>query len=698
MSIDILNLNQHRMIQRYLIFLVLWVFVLKCFGQNELIPIDTSQLTVVKESPKTIIPRTLSISSSSDRIELNIGEQQDGLVNMSIDGEEREILFADGKATLEQSFDKQGELVFLDYKTASGRELDLYHISAKNDGYRVKNIPLWLSIVPPLVAIILALIFKEVVTSLFIGIFSGAFIAFGMRLDSLYYFFRSLFSTIDKYIVSALTDSGHISIIVFSLLIGGMVAIISKNGGMAGVVDSLKAYAKNARSSQFITWLLGLSIFFDDYANTLIVGNTMRPVTDKFKISREKLAYLVDSTAAPIAAIAFITTWIGAELSYIDSGMSQLSDYNITPYSVFISSLKYSFYPFLTLIFGFLIIYTQKDFGPMATAEHRARTTGQVSPAATQAEDEPDMEDLSPVKNAPLRWYNAAIPVLTVIVMTIFGLVDTGMGALYSELSSLDIANLTNAYGSVWSNAGALFPEGDAGFFGKLGKLIGSADSYVALLWASLSGVLVAIALTVIQRIMKLFDTMHWMAEGFKTMMPALIILTLAWALASTTQELHTAEYLSTTLENALHPRLIPMVIFVLAAFIAFSTGSSWSTMAILYPIAIPTTYAICVANGYTPDESLPILLNVIATVLAASVLGDHCSPISDTTILSSLASDCNHIDHVRTQMPYALTVGVFSLACVGLSALFGGSWLMTIVLLVISAAGFWGIIRFFGR
>lgn len=686
------------MIQRYLIFLVLWVFVLECFGQNELIPIDSSQQTVVKQKPKTIVPESISIMPTSQGLELKLNQEQRGIVNINIEGEERDILFTGGKATFDKSFDKQGELVFLDYKTTSGRKLDLFHISSKKDGYRIKNIPLWLSIIPPLVAIILALIFKEVVTSLFIGIFSGAFIAFGLRLDSFYYFFRSLFSTIDKYIVTALSDSGHISIIVFSLLIGGMVAIISKNGGMAGIVDSLQAYAKNARSTQFITWLLGLSIFFDDYANTLIVGNTMRPVTDKFKISREKLAYLVDSTAAPIAAIAFITTWIGAELSYIDSGMSQLSDYNITPYSVFISSLKYSFYPFLTLIFGFLIIYTQKDFGPMATAEHRARTTGQVSPAATDSEDEPDMEDLSPVKNAPLRWFNAAIPVLTVIFMTIFGLVDTGMASLYGELSSKNIANLSNSYSSVWANAGALFPDGDAGFFGKLGKLIGSADSYVALLWASLSGVIVAIALTVVQRIMKLFDTMHWMAEGFKSMMPALIILTLAWALASTTEQLHTAEYLSTTLENALHPRLIPMVIFVLAAFIAFSTGSSWSTMAILYPIAIPTTYAICVANGYNPDESLPILLNVIATVLAASVLGDHCSPISDTTILSSLASDCNHIDHVRTQMPYALTVGVFSLACVGLSALFGGSWLMTIILLVLSGAGFLGIIRVFGR
>jgi len=668
------------------------------FGQSSLIPVDSSQLELVEELNQ-IHPASLSIQSLNNTLLLKSSTNESGYIDINIDNDSTRVVFVNGQATLDKSFNSKGELVFIDYESASGRKLDLFHISSKDQGHRIKNIPLWLSIVPPLIAIILALIFKEVITSLFIGIFSGAFIAFGMRLDSFYYFLRSLFSTIDKYIVSALTDSGHISIIVFSLLIGGMVAIISKNGGMAGIVNSLRSYARNARSSQFITWILGLTIFFDDYANTLIVGNTMRPVTDKFKISREKLAYLVDSTAAPIAAIAFITTWIGAELSYIDSGMKQLGGaFQLTPYSIFISSLKYSFYPFLTLIFGFMIIYFQKDFGPMATAEKRARTTGQVSSAATKEEDEPDMEDLSPIKNAPLKWYNAAIPVLTVIFMTIFGLIDTGMASIYGELSGQNINGFSNSWGHIWSNMSSLLDGGQGGFFAKLGLLIGASDSYTALLWASMSGVIMAIALTVIQRIMKLFDTMHWMAEGFKSMMPALIILTLAWALASTTEQLHTAEYLSTTLENALHPRFLPIVIFVLSAFIAFSTGSSWSTMAILYPIAIPTTYAICQANGMPVDDTLPILLNVIATILAASVLGDHCSPISDTTILSSLASDCNHIDHVRTQMPYALTVGFFSLVCVGLSALFGGSWLMTLILLILSSVGFYLIIRIFGQ
>ena len=189
-----------------------------------------------------------------------------------------------------------------------------------------------------------------------------------------------------------------------------------------------------------------------------------------------------------------------------------------------------------------------------------------------------------------------------------------------------------------------------------------TAVLYVALIWASLSGLILGILLTVGGKIMKIDDTMNTMLAGFKTMFPALMILALAWSLGTLTEELNTATFLTSTLQDSLPPEWMPAVIFILAGTIAFSTGSSWSTMAILYPIAIPATWAICMANGYEPDAALPILYNVIATVLAASVFGDHCSPISDTTILSSLASDCNHIDHVRTQLPYALTVGTVSI------------------------------------
>lgn len=619
-----------------------------------------------------------------------------GLYDVELNGTDKKIEFLSGFAELNEEIDLKGKLMFLKFNTAAGKTQKLYHVAKQKDGgFRVVKIPLWLSVIPPLLAIILALVFKEVIISLFIGIWSGAFIAGGLRFSSFYYWMQSFFDTVRKYVIDALNDSGHISVIVFSLLIGGMVAIISKNGGMAGVVKSLSKYARSARSTQFITWLLGVAIFFDDYANTLIVGNTMRSVTDRFNISREKLAYIVDSTAAPVSAIAFITTWIGAELGYIDDGLAQLSlDGNLSAYGVFISSLKYSFYPVLTLIFLLILIYSKKDYGTMYAAELRARTTGQVSPAKTNNDDEPDMEDLSPVKGVKIKWYNAFIPVATVILMTIFGLVETGMQGLYGELIEIR-PGLNQTYSGIWNNLDLL---GYKGMFTKLGALVGSSDSYVALIWASLSGVAMAIVLTLSQRIMSLFDTMHWMSTGFKTMLPALIILTLAWSLALATDELHTADYISSSLENSIHPYMLPIIVFVLAALIAFSTGSSWSTMAILYPIVIPTTYAVCQANGFEPNLTLEILYNVIATVLAASVLGDHCSPISDTTILSSLAADCNHIDHVKTQMPYALTVGAVSLVCVGLSTVLGGGWLISFVMLLLGVAALYFTVRYFGK
>lgn len=617
-----------------------------------------------------------------------------GTADITVDGEDVTVHFLNGKAHLIISPDHKGELLFL---SSAGSDMKMVHISKKkNNTLRIRNIPLWLSLFPPLIAIVLALMFKEVVVSLFVGIWTGAFIIGGLRIESLYYFIMSFLEVIEKYIISALNDSGHLSVIVFSLLIGGMVAIISKNGGMAGVVQSLSKYAKDAKSTQLITWLLGVAIFFDDYANTLIVGNTMRSVTDKFKISREKLAYIVDSTAAPVSAIAFITTWIGAELGYIDDGMSRIAlETDATAYSIFLSSLKYSYYPILTLAFILIVVLTQKDYGPMYKAEVRARTTGQVSGARTKSEDEPDMEDLSPVQGSPIKWQYAFFPVITVILMTLFGLLDTGFGSIHSQL--YPDGNGPTGYGALWGNMGSLFNDAPS-VVTKLGKVIGSADSYIALLWASLSGVIVALGMTLGGKVMKLFDAMHWMVTGFKTMLPALVILTLAWALAITTEELHTADFLSNLLSGNISPYLLSVIIFILAAFIAFSTGSSWSTMAILYPIAIPTTYAVCMAAGMDPDATMEVLLSVIATVLAASVLGDHCSPISDTTILSSLASDCNHIDHVKTQLPYALTVGGVSIMCVFLATLFGGNGFINLLLFVVGIGALYLIVSKLGR
>ncbi|MCD4789766.1 MAG: hypothetical protein K8R37_07165 [Bacteroidales bacterium] len=491
----------------------------------------------------------------------------------------------------------------------------------------VTPVPLWMSILPPLIAIIIALIFREVFTALFIGLFVGsAIISYYQGYSFFAAIFYGIFSIIDVYILESLNDIGHLSIIVFSMMIGAMVALISHNGGMKGVVNILSRYANNARSGQFVTWLLGIVIFFDDYANTLVVGNTMRPVTDRLKISREKLSYIVDSTAAPIAAIAFVTTWIGAELSYIQDGINTIG-LNETAYDVFLNSLKYSFYPVLALLFILILIFKGKDFGPMLKAERKARKFG--------------IDDIHPGSHSEFqlkqikkeRWYNAVIPVIVIVAGTIIGLVSTGLKE------------------TGW--------DAGLGFSKNLSNVIGHADSYKALLWSSLAGVLVAVLLTISQRIMSLKESIESLVKGFKTMLTAVLILVLAWSIALITQYMHTADFISGILLDVnMAPYLIPAFTFILAALVAFSTGSSWGTMAILYPLILPSSWLLAQENGLDYDQSIAVFYNVVSAVLAGSVLGDHCSPISDTTILSSLASSCNHIEHVRTQLPYALTVG----------------------------------------
>ncbi len=590
--------------------------------------------------------------------------------------------------------DAAGALVL--YKTTDGRAHLVHASRHAGDALRVRRIPMWLSVIPPLVAIGLALLFKEVISSLFFGILSGAFIAGGMRIESLYYLLRSVWDVATRFIIAALNDSGHLSVIVFSLLVGGMVSVISRNGGMAGVVRRLAVFAKDRVSAQMSTYVLGIAIFFDDYANTLIVGNTMREVTDRFGVSREKLAYLVDATAAPIASVAFITTWIGAELDYIDGGLRAIADFplDVTPYAVFLSSLRYSFYPILTLIFMFLLIRSRRDFGPMARAEAAAAQQHARRLEARQLEAEGespvvvmDGDEFTPVERAPLKARYAVLPVMTVVLVTMYGLLDTGLTSLAGGIAELGLP--TASLGDLWAGVGRGGTE-TLGFFRKLGVVIGAADSYVALLWASLSGVLVALAMTLGARIMSLEKSMETLLHGFGTMLPALIILTLAWSLASATEQLHTADFLTELMSGRVSPYLLPGIVFVMAALISFSTGSSWSTMAILYPIMIPATWNLATAYGMDQSHAYALMLNVIATVLSASVLGDHCSPISDTTILSSLASRCDHLAHVRTQLPYALTVGAFALVSKMVTAYIDGGWALSIALVAASTGAFY--------
>jgi Na+/H+ antiporter NhaC len=518
--------------------------------------------------------------------------------------------------------------------------------------------PLWMSILPPLVAIAMALLIKEVVSSLFVGILTGTFLmALYGGASPVSALGGGMLHVVDTYVVGSLFDADHVTIIVFTLLIGGMVRIITANGGMQGVVNWLSKRAQGPRSGQLMTFFMDLCIFFDDYSNTLVVGNTMRPIADKLKVSREKLAYIVDSTSAPVVAVAFVTTWIGAELSYISDGIKTIG-LDASAYSVFFHSLAYSFYPFLTLAFVLMLILSGRDYGPMLKAERKAR---QASALETGRADS---------VSRPAHVIDALVPLAVLIFGTIIGLVATGYDA------------------SVW--------QGTSGFFAKLSSTIGAANSYQALLWASLASLLTAVVVTLLRGSLPFAKVMEEMVEGFKSMLNAVLILTMAWSIALVTKDMHTAEFVSQLLVQwSLSPVLVPGLTFVLAALIGFSTGTSWGTMAILYPLILPASWLLCQEQGLSVDATMPLFYNVVASVLAGAVMGDHCSPISDTTIMSSLASSCNHMQHVATQMPYALTVGATALLVGVLPTALGlPSW----VAFLMGLAVLWLVVRLVGK
>jgi Na+/H+ antiporter NhaC len=321
-------------------------------------------------------------------------------------------------------------------------------------------------------------------------------------------------------------------------------------------------------------------------------------------------------------------------------------------YSIFLNSLSYSFYPIFTLAFVLMLILFQRDFGPMLKAENKARKTGEVlSESSNMANSE--LEEFERKEGIPMRPINAIIPVLIIVLGTIIGLFYTGWDS------------------EIWQDE-------SLGLTRKLSYIIGQSDSYTSLLWSSLTGLVVSILMTIAQRLLSLQEVMDSVVGGYKSMITAMMILTLAWSLAQITQDMHTAAFLKQLWSPELSPVFIPAITFLLAALVAFSTGSSWGTMAILYPLLLPATYQIAASAGFEHGEIMPLFYNVVSCILAGSVLGDHCSPISDTTILSSLSADCHHIDHVRTQLPYALSVGGVAIFFGTLPAAFGiPSWIL---------------------
>ena len=552
----------------------------------------------------------------------------------------------------------------------------------------LRVLPSWLAILPPLLAIVLAIAVREVVVALVAGVWLGATFIHG------YDPFTGLLRAADTYAVGALADADHASIAVFSLLLGGMIGVIARAGGAQGMAGLVTRFAKNRRSGALTTWLMGLVIFFDDYSNSLLVGTTMRPITDKLRISREKLAFLVDATAAPVSSFAIISSWVGVEVGYIADQYAALG-LEGDPYLVFLETIPYRFYPILMLWFGLLLVLTKRDFGPMLKAETRATQTGELlAPGADPASDfEADV--LLPPKGKKPRWINAVAPILVVITTAMVGMYTTGRTSLLearatAEASRDTAAELVQTAPSEEATAGLVEAERALSLLDvNLRNIFGQASSLKALLWAALLGGFVAILFAVFGRMLTLREAMEAWVAGVRSITLAVMILVLAWSLGEVCQQLQTAQLVIQAIGSWLPASMLPAVVFLIAAGVSFATGTSWGTMGILFPLVVP------LANELAPGDPV-VVLSSVASILSGSVWGDHCSPISDTTIMSSMASSCDHVDHVRTQLPYALAVGLVSLVCGEIATglgLYGAP-----VALLIGAAALFGIVRFVGR
>ena len=490
----------------------------------------------------------------------------------------------------------------------------------------------WVSILPPLIAIALAFLTRSIVPSLFVAIWFGSWAVNGLTFGGI---FTGLLDSFNVFILNTILDRDHAIIALFTLMLGGMVGIIYRNGGMHGIIQLLIKKANTPKKGQISIWLFGVIIFFDDYSNTLIVGNTSRLLCDKLGISREKLAYLVDSTSAPVATVAVITTWIGFQISIISDSIESIGGISESAYLLFIHSIAYSFYPFLALFLVGLVVTTGKDFGPMVEAELQARKNKNKKIVKSEQNNG---EELKVKDDISYNAVNAILPISVLVISMFYFIFSSGQGDTIKDI-------------------------------------LGSADTFSALMHSTLLSAFVAAILSVGQRILSLNETFEAWYNGLKFMLMGLLVLVLAWALADISKELHTADYIVSVLGDKIPIQILPTVVFFIAAITAFGSGSSWGVMAILMPLVIPLCWAVMENYGGPGPENIHILYSTIACVLTGAVWADHCSPISDTTILTSMASGCDLMDHVKTQMPYALIAGSTALFAGTLPAGFGVPW-----------------------
>lgn len=455
------------------------------------------------------------------------------------------------------------------------------------------------ALIPPVVAIVLALITKEVYSSLFIGILIGGLFYSGFTFE------RTITHVFEDGIVGVLSDSYNVGILVFLVVLGVMVCMMNKAGGSAAFGRWASTRIKSRVGAQLATMLLGILIFIDDYFNCLTVGSVMRPVTDKHNVSRAKLSYLIDATAAPVCIIAPISSWAAAVTGFVEGEDG---------FSVFIRAIPYNYYALLTIVMMIVIITMKFDYGPMKLHEKNAENGDlYTTPDRPYASAE---EEINETKGGVI---DLVLPIIVLIVTCVIGMIYTG------------------------------------GFFSGAGfvEAFSGSDASVGLMLGSFFALVITIVFYAIRRVLSFSESMSCVPEGFKAMVPAILILTFAWTLKAMTDSLGAAEYVASIMESAAGGlvNLLPAIIFVVGCLLAFATGTSWGTFGILIPIVV------AVFAG--TNENMMIMS--ISACMAGAVCGDHCSPISDTTIMASAGGQCNHVNHVTTQLPYAVTCAVVS-------------------------------------
>ena len=457
------------------------------------------------------------------------------------------------------------------------------------------------SLVPPIVAIALALITKEVYSSLFVGILIGGLLYAGGNPEG------TVLHVFSDGIVSVLSDSDNVGILIFLVILGSIVAMMNKAGGSAAFGRWASSKIKTPAGAQLATIALGVLIFIDDYFNCLTVGSVMRPVTDKQNVSRAKLAYLIDATAAPVCIIAPISSWAAAVAGFVEGEDG---------FSLFIRAIPYNYYALLTIVMMVGMVLMHEEYGPMALHEANARK-GDLFTTGNHPYEAMDEEVAAAGDNGHVM--DLVIPIFSLIICCVIGMIYTG--------GFFEGADFVTAFSQ--SNASVGLALG--GFF----------------------GLVITVVLYMIRRVMKFRDLMACLPEGFKAMVPAILILTFAWSLKAMTDSLGAKEYVAALVKASAGTfvSLLPAIIFLVGCFLAFATGTSWGTFGILIPIVVDAFSAT--------DPQLMII--AISACMAGAVCGDHCSPISDTTIMASAGAQCEHVNHVSTQLPYAITAAAVS-------------------------------------